>query len=191
MRRFFFELPKRDGIVKIVCNFLENLLSKAVLILLLILSFGLAKSQSSQDYTSREKADRILRRFDSVKACKLVYSVSDIYYYVIFKEGRTYKEICIRTDTLGNIIKQQVVKNKKGNNALLNQALNIGDYHKNYITRVDSATVIQGNPSYFVVKDVEGNRYGEYSLPIITSPIPINKNLYKYLVTELIKCVTE
>ena len=166
-------------------------MSKALLILLFNLSFGLAKAQVNQDYISRERADRILRRFDSVKSCKLVYSISDIYYYVLFKEGNSYKEICIRADTLGNIIKQQVVKSKKGNDALLNQALNIGVYHKNYITRVDSATVVQGNPSYFVVKDVEGNRYGEYSLPIITSPIPINKDLYKYLVTELIKCVTE
>ena len=70
---------------------------------------------------------------------------------------------------------------------LLAKSFNVNSYKSDFVTRVNNPTVDQGNPSYFVLKDVDGKRYGEYSLSVIIKPLPIDKHLYIYLLTTLLK----
>ena len=42
-----------------------------------------------------------------------------------------------------------------------------------------------GRYSYFVLKDIDGKRYGEYRLSAVTSPLPINASLWAYLIRRL------
>ncbi|HFK5598703.1 TPA: hypothetical protein ACG0AT_003285, partial [Elizabethkingia anophelis] len=44
----------------------------------------------------------------------------------------------------------------------------------------------QGNKTYFCVIDKE-KYHGEFNLSVIVDPIPIDKNLNKYLMTKLFK----
>ncbi|MDM1363131.1 hypothetical protein, partial [Myroides marinus] len=71
---------------------------------------------------------------------------------------------------------------------LLSEAEPIFDlskYHTDLITQVSDVKMEAGRPSYFVVKDTDGKRYGEYSLSSLTVTLPINTNLWAYLVKKL------
>ena len=144
------------------------------------------KKADSLTYASRAKADLVLSHFDSIKTEKILYSISDEHYYVILKDGCCYNEYYIQADSAGKIKDERVVKTSKRNKKLLTKAFVLNGYHENFITRVDNPTADQGNPSYFVVKDVDGKRYGEYALAVITFPIPIDKQLYDYLLIRLL-----
>lgn len=148
---------------------------------------AIKKKADSLSYVSRAKADLVLSHFDNVRTKKILYSISDEQYYVILKDGCCYKEYYIHTDSAGNIKDQRIVKTSKKSKKLLEKAFNLGNYHTEFITKTDNPTVVQGNPSYFVVKDINGKRYGEYSLSTITVPVPIDKQLYNYLLTRLLK----
>ena len=148
---------------------------------------AIKKKADSLSYASRAKADLVLRYFDTIKGEKLLYSISDKQYYVILNEGCCYKEYYINIDSTGNIIDQRTVKSSKKSKKLLSKAFNLDIYHKEFITKANNPTVVQGNPSYFVVKDMTGKRYGEYSLSTITVPVPIDKKLYNYLLTRLLR----
>ena len=145
------------------------------------------KKSDSLSYVSRAKADLILSQFDSIKTEKILYSISDEQYYLILKDGCCYREYYIHTDSAGNIKDQRISKTSKKNKKLLTRAFDLNNYHKEFVTRANNPTVVQGNPSYFVVKDIDGKRYGEYSLSTITVPVPIDKQLYNYLLTKLLK----
>lgn len=145
------------------------------------------KKADSLSYVSRAKADLILSHFDSIRTEKILYSISDEQYYVILKDGCCYREYYIHTDSAGNIKDQRTAKTSKKNKKLLAKAFNLDNYHKEFVTRANNPTVVQGNPSYFVVKDIDGKRYGEYSLSTITVPVPIDKQVYNYLLTRLLR----
>jgi hypothetical protein len=158
---------------------------------------------------SRTKADIVLSHFDSIYSPKILYSLLDKNYYVIIKKNNNYKEYYISTDSISNIINfkeviknhntknsKQFISNKKKIKALkrieeeqktIKDAFELSKYHTNLITCVPEATYISGVPSYFVIKDENGKRYGEYSLSSITTPSPINPNLWVYL----LKSITE
>jgi len=145
------------------------------------------KKTDSLSYVSRARADLVLSHFDSMRTEKILYSISDEQYYVILKDVCRYKQYYIHIDSTGNIIDQRTVKTSNKNKKLLARAFNLDNYHTEFITKADNPTVVQGNPSYFVIKNVNGKRYGEYSLSTITVPVPIDKQLYNYLLTGLIK----
>lgn len=50
-----------------------------------------------------------------------------------------------------------------------------------------NATFIAGVPSYFVMKDENDKKYGEYSLSSMTFPCPINPILWICLNRKLMK----
>lgn len=147
----------------------------------------LKNKADSLSHVSRVKADLILNHFDSLRAEKILYSISDEQYYIVMKDGCCYKEYYIHADSAGNIREQRLVKTSKQSKKLLAKAFNISNYQKDFITKADNPIAVEGNPSYFVLKDVDGKRYGEYSLSVITVPIPIDKQLYNYLLTRLLK----
>ena len=174
---------------------IHNRAMKNIIVILFFLSSitcvaqeeAIKKKSDSLSYVSRAKADLILSHFDSIKTEKILYSVSDEQYYLILKDGCCYREYYIHTDSAGNIKDQRIAKTSKKNKKLLTRAFNLNNYHNEFVTRAKNPTVVQGNPSYFVVKDIDGKRYGEYSLSTITVPVPIDKQLYNYLLTRLLK----
>ncbi len=148
---------------------------------------ALEKKIDSLSKVSRAKADFVLSKFDSIKADKILYSISDEKYYVVFKKGCCYSEYYISVDSVGKVKEKRLVKLNKGNKKLFKKAFELHRYRNEFITRVDNPKEVQGNLSYFVVKDISGKRYGEYWLSVITIPIPIDKQLYSYLLTQLLK----
>ena len=127
-----------------------------------------------------------------------MYSLEDKYYYLIIEDTFCYKEYYIALDSLSRISKilsvKVEVKNRKQRKQqeqyrkLLSEAepvFDLSKYHAELITQIPDATMVAGKPSYFVVKDIAGKRYGENSLSSISAPLPINKNLWMYLVTKL------
>jgi hypothetical protein len=143
----------------------------------------------SISYISRQRADAALRPFENLKAKKILYSISDEQYYVIVKQGLSYKEYYIVVDSSGKVRKRRLVSssNKNQMKSLMIKAFNINNYQKYFITKLEHPSIDQGNSSYFVLKDENGKRYGEYSLDVIINPVPIDKQLYVYLVTSLLR----
>jgi hypothetical protein len=167
---------------------------KSIIAYLLVLSSITCRAQDSNikskidslNSVSRLKADFILSRFDSIQTNKLLYSISNEHYYIILKDGCCYKEYYIHLDSTGKVVNQRLIKSAKRNKEILKKAFELGNYRKEFVTKVDSPKVVQGNNSYFVVKDVSGNKYGEFALAAITVPIPINIKLYNYLFKRLL-----
>lgn len=154
------------------------------------------KKTDSIAMISREKADIVLSHFDTISSTKILYSLLNKYYYIIIQDSTKYKEYYISIDTLNNITNFRKIDNVFDNskvkynkkNRFLNdhesviiKAFDLSNYHTDLITYVPNATYVSGVPSYFVVKDKNKNRYGEYSLSSITAPSPIDPNLWVYL----------
>lgn len=174
--------------------------------IILILCFSLVcKAQNEREtvsdtmaMVSRAKADAVLKHFDTIEAPKILFSLEDKYYYLIIKDTLCYQEYYIALDSLSRISKILPIKVEEKNRKqrkqqeqyrkLLSEAEPIFDlskYHTDLITRIPDAKMVAGKPSYFVVKDIDGKRYGEYSLSSVTAPLPINTNLWTYLVRKL------
>lgn len=143
---------------------------------------------------SRAKADVVLSIFNTINSPKILYSVGDRHYYVIIKDTVCYKEYYVSLDSSGALDKIRFVektKNKKVQKhyeKLLSEAEPIFDlsrYHSGFVTKVLSSQRYVGRLSYFVVKDIDGKRYGEYRLPVITAPSPIDVHLLVYLFLKL------
>jgi hypothetical protein len=156
------------------------------------------KKSDSLAMISRTKADAVLQYFDTIQAPKLLYSMEDRYFYLIIKGAPCYKEYYVALDSLGNIERMHLIKTEAKTKKqrkqqeqyrkLLSEAEPVFDlsrYHTDFITRMPDAKYIRGVPSYFVVKDVDGKRYGEYCLSSLTLPLPIDAKLAGYLIRRL------
>jgi hypothetical protein len=156
---------------------------------------------------SRAKADIILSKFDTIHHIKILYSLLDKDYYIIVQDSNSYKEYYISIDFSNNItsyreisikdkydsLRKQGVKSRKiikhieNENATIQKAFDLSSYNTDLITYVPNAIYVAGVHSYFVVKDENNNRYGEYSLSSFTAPCPISTELWLYL----LKCLGE
>ena len=159
---------------------------------------------------SRAKADIVLSMFDTLYGKKILYSLQDRYYYVVFQLQNSYKECVIEIDSICNVVnieeldsnkKIKDLKTKRGyskngrkllkrleeDRQTIRDAFEISQYSTEFITSMPNATFIAGVPSYFVMKDENDKRYGEYSLSSMTFPCPINPILWIYLNRKLMK----
>ncbi|MDR1348426.1 MAG: hypothetical protein LBJ63_08400 [Prevotellaceae bacterium] len=142
---------------------------------------------------SRIKADYVLSNFDTVTAPKLLYSIDDKYYYLIIGFQYYYKEYYINTDSLGTIEISYVENDVKSRHdkqyrKMLIDAnpFDLSKYHTDYITNIpDAECCTFGKRTYFVIKDRDGKRYGEFNLFMPVLPSPIDLNLWIYLVRRL------
>ena len=152
----------------------------------------------SMTIVSRTKADKVLLQFNTIAAPKLLYSLDNKVFYVIIKSNPSYQEYYVTLDSLGRIDKMRLIKveiktkkqrkQQEQYRQLLSEAEPIFDlnkYHTNFITKMPNAKYTSGRYSYFVVKDIDGKRYGEYRLSAVTSPSPINTNLWLYIIRRL------
>jgi hypothetical protein len=136
---------------------------------------------------SRKKADAVLSYFDTIQGTKLLYSMRDKDYYVIIQENYCCKEYYVSIDSSGTLNEIRTLQSSKKEKGILLKAFDLNNYHAGLVTRVPDATYVRGEPSYFVIKDENGKRYGEYSLSSLTLPLPINGKLYGYLFRRTIE----
>jgi hypothetical protein len=161
----------------------------------------------------RIKADIVLSYFDTIQGKKLLYSLQDKDYYIIIEDNNKIAEFIIRIDSVCNIIsfcvvdaygdymnrygddyvkyskrkKRKILARFEEDKKTVKNAFDLNQYHIGYITRWVGAKWTAGIPSYFVIKDVDGRRYGEYSLSSMTAPCPINPDLWIYLIKSLME----
>ena len=159
---------------------------------------------------SRVKADIVLSKFDTISGKKILYSLLNRDYYIIFQLDNYYKEYVVTIDSLCNILdikevgndkeieklkakkflpksKRKLLKQLEENRQTISDAFNTNQYSTMLITSLPNATYIAGVPSYFVMKDENNKRYGEYSLSSITTPCSINPNLWAYVIRKLLE----
>ncbi len=134
---------------------------------------------------SRERADVVLSSFDYPSSYKLLYSINDRDFWVIVKNETLFKEYYVHLNESGETIFIRPVKSRRKDFKLLTRAFDLEMYHSNFITSLPDAKYIHGHPSYFVIKDCGGARYGEYSLSSLTLPTPIDADVYLYLTRRL------
>lgn len=134
---------------------------------------------------SRERADMVLSSLDYPGSYKLLYSINDRDFWVIVKKETLFKEYYFRLNESGETIFIKPVKSRRKDIKLFARAFDLEMYHSNFITSLPDAKFIHGYPSYFVIKDCGGSRYGEYSLSSLTLPSPIDADVYLYLTRRL------
>ncbi|MHC5310115.1 hypothetical protein ACYSNM_08590 [Myroides sp. LJL116] len=147
---------------------------------------------------SRSKSDIVLNYFNTIKAPKLLYSIDDKYFYLIIKDSICYQEYYIDLDNTDNIKNVYNVKSKAKNKKqrkkekeykkLLLDADPIFDldkYSRSLINNIPEAKTISGKLSYFVIQDLAGEKYGEFSLSSLTFATPIDYKLLTYLINRL------
>lgn len=138
---------------------------------------------------NRAKADTVLSRFENICGTKMLYSVENNKFYICVKNGSTYQEFyVVDNDSIGFKIVNLKTQNKSRKTLL--KAFRLEKYHRDFITSMPDAKFIQGYPSYFVIKDDEGRRYGEFSLSYLTIPAPIDKAVYGYLIRKMSELVS-
>ncbi len=157
---------------------------------------------------SRAKADIVLSKFDTISGEKILYSLQDRDYLLIFKQDSCFKEYVVKVDGVCNILSiKEVEKDKEieelkakrflsrgsrkhlkrllEERQMVKDAFDTSQYSPEFKTSMPNATYVAGVPSYFVMKDENDKRYGEYSLSSITTPCPINPDLWAYLIRTL------
>lgn len=134
---------------------------------------------------SRKKADNILAHLDTIQGAKLLYSLQDKEYYIITKSECGYKEVYLSADSLGIIKEVRFFDHLLIERKLLCKAFDFSNYHTKIVTSMPNAKFIRGEPSYFVVKDEVGKRFGEFSLSSLTLPIPLDSKLFGYLYNRI------
>lgn len=159
---------------------------------------------------SRAKADIVLSGFGTIPRRKMVYSLKNEHYYIVIHSDSACNEYVVSIDSACHVVgmkkidhdsiidqlkRKRYISRKQKNELkraetdrqMLKEAFDLKQYHTKPITDLPDATCMAGVPSYFVIKDEYDNRYGEYCLPSITAPCPINPDLWVYLIRELME----
>ena len=173
---------------------------KIYLIIVLLISITYCNAQCKKLYetesmetivSSRKKADRLLELFRE-NAPKVLYSLEDCYYYLIIKASPHNKEYYIALDSLGEIQvlyllseRTKTAKQKKYEKLLLEAGSIFEPTYYKEVSRSVETRIALGRPSYFVMKDASGKRFGEFCLSTLTVPLPINQALLTYLINRL------
>jgi hypothetical protein len=166
-----------------------------IIILLLLSNFCYSQNLQYDDSVSRARADIVLSHFDSVKVSKLLYSIDNTYYLVLLNDTPFLREYFFKMDSSGNIIYTKFVQQKKQvrkNRITLNELIknlspfDLNKYDTSYITSVPADSYFFfGRMNYFVIKDTNQKRYGEYHLFMPVKHHSIDLNLWAYLIRRL------
>jgi len=190
-------------------------MKKTIVILILvcatIICFAQTDLNSQPDslaLESRVCADVVLSHFDAVPGKKILYSLKDKYYYLIFQHNNCYKEFFVVMDSMCTNLTIKEVKNDANaenlkakyhlskrkslkkyheERQIICDAFDTSQYSAEFITTLPNATYVAGTPSYFVLKDEDNKRYGEYSLSSIVAPSPINPVLWAVLFKRIME----
>ncbi len=165
---------------------------KIITLVFMMISTISCKSQKLNKYeqTSREKADLVVENiFNKEKKPYVLLSISNKFYLVINKEDNFIQETIVEFKK-GEINKTVTNKIDK-TNKLFSNLFNRDDYHKEFIGFQsdffkNGYEKSNGNMFYFVMKDVDNNRYGETCLSLIIKPNPLRLDLFDYMVYRLV-----
>jgi hypothetical protein len=134
---------------------------------------------------SREKADKVLRLFDTIHAPKLLYSIEDKHYLVIMKIDQSFSEYYVKMTSNSNISDVRLLNSNEEKSVILIRAFDFEKYSSELI--FDNRGIISVK-KYFVVKDENGNRYGECS--VLSLPfVHIDDELDMYCIKRLAEIV--
>jgi hypothetical protein len=131
--------------------------------LFLLLFFVVGSSaQNKLDSLSRDRADLVMSLIIPQQSnIGLLYSISDEFYYVLYKNDGALYAYYVQMDSIGNIAKKKKLSLSKKEKRTLSKYLCINKYiyiYKiGYLTHIDDAIILQGSISCFVVKDNFGN----------------------------------
>ncbi|WP_273016016.1 MULTISPECIES: hypothetical protein [Leeuwenhoekiella] len=146
---------------------------------------------------SRQSAERIIENTDLAQKVRgssyVLFSISDIFYIVIVEGEKTYEEYYINSEKGNKLVKKATYKKS---DELLKKMFN-SDNYKNEFISFDSEffgsgyELSSGNLTYFVLKNEEGERYGEARLSILIEPNPIDDEVYNYLTQKLLLYISK
>ena len=141
----------------------------------------------------RLKADQVLKILDRPKTERILYSISNQYYHIIVKNNNDYEEYYIKTDSVGNVEKKNRIDPQKNSfrrhDISFEEMFTIKYKHDSCYTSIDHFTYYRPchySNSYFVMKDVNDIRHGEFFLPMLHIPPVIDERLYVYLLGSLV-----
>ena len=143
---------------------------------------------------SREKADLVFEKIilnQVNQSCPYVLFSSGNQSYVIVLDRGTHYTIVSANLNLIEKVEIKKVKNETKPNELLAAAFDFSIYKREFMSFEsdffkEGYEIASGNPTYFVAKDKNGERYGESVLSFFVSPNPIDKKVYGYLATTLL-----
>ena len=161
---------------------------------------------------SRRKADIVMSQFDSIKGKRILFSIQDKDYCLIFQTDGIYKEYVLTIDSDCNILvirdvaTDKLIEELKANRRLSrkdkkwlkrlqddvqirNRAFDISQYSLSLFTYNPSSMLIYGYrecPSYFVIKDEKNQRRGEYFFPLIPADCPYDSFLLMYCLSRIV-----
>lgn len=142
------------------------------------------KRMDSIGLNYRTKADLVLNKFDQL-ADKILYSLNDKYFHVVIKKEFKIVEYFVTIDKNDKVTIHKI-KTKRKESRFLLKVFDFKKYHKNFVTTTDNPKFVRGGLSYFVLKTENNRRFGEYCLPLITVPIPLDAKLLAFLQNKLI-----
>lgn len=152
----------------------------------------------SQKDISRKKANIILESTDLKNKLDdpyMFFSIKNKFYYIVVKKENSFNEFFIVLDSLNHIsdFKSSIVKNPK---EILEGSFNKNQFYDGFIDLNSSFykngyDISDGNPTYFFFKDEDDKIYGELVLTTIIQPIPINNELYYYMMTKALSIVEQ
>lgn len=167
--------------------------------IIIIASFFIFSTSCAQDDGIGKEDLKIRSNVDSlihIKFQKFVgnsnYAVFSIInqnsYLILVENERNYKEYYF--DKKENNVNLGMTYQKP--NKLFNKLFDLKSYDRKFTTfyskfyQEKDDYLARGNSTYFVVKDSIGNRYGEMRLSVFVQPIPIEAEVYLYLVNRII-----
>lgn len=148
---------------------------------------GIRNKVDSLSRLARVKADAVLSSLDTLRANSLLYSISNENYLIIHKAAGRYQQLYIRTDSAGRIKTRRSIRLSDRYPGLLRKAFDLQQYKTGFVTAVPHPDVVQGELSYFVIKDQNEKRYGEFYLAVLTKPNPLPADIYNYLFSTLVR----
>ena len=123
---------------------------------------------------------------------KIIFSVAEKEFIVIVQIEDYFLEYYLLKKN--NEFKPKIVsKIVKKTNPIFEKMFDKSIYQKEYIT-FDSKffdpngyEISSGNLTYFVFKDKNDNKYGEARLSFLIKPNPIDKDVYEYLIKQILE----
>jgi hypothetical protein len=145
------------------------------------------KHNDSVCLTFRKQADRIINEMDIKQYPVILFSIEDSetknkHFYVIVNNEGKIREYLVYIDQRNKLKKQKLHTRKKDKKFLLT-FFDTKQYHSGYITEIENSTTISCKlVMYYFVLIKQNNKYGEHCLPLFTFPLPIDGELYGYLI---------
>lgn len=158
------------------------------MLFLLLSNFCYSQDMQYADSLSRAKADIVLSHFNGIRASKLLYSIDDAYFYVLLNEDSILKEYAIVVDSLGNISSMKELEILEKDKRLLKKStpFDLAKYNTGYITESSNGVDFTfGQLGYFVIKDNNGKRFGEFHSIMPAKNSPVDLKLWGYIIRKL------